>query len=165
MAIENPALLAVLALLAAAVIVLGLALLRRAPRTAPGPDPAVAYLQQEIGRLAGQVAQIGAQIPRDVGASLQQITGQMSQRLSENAQSLQKASADPNYGSDFQQKFQANVVSQQTDDKQIVAQVQLGESDAAVVYATDINHDRGHAARFPLHLGGENSDGADGRPR
>jgi molybdate transport system substrate-binding protein len=51
---------------------------------------------------------------------------------------LSKASADPSYGSDFQSKFQANVVSQQTDDKQIVAQVQLGEADAAVVYATDI---------------------------
>jgi molybdate transport system substrate-binding protein len=51
---------------------------------------------------------------------------------------LQKASADPSYGSDFQSKFQANIVSQQTDDKQIVAQVQLGEADAAVVYATDI---------------------------
>ena len=94
MAIENPALLAVTALLAAAAIVLGLALLRRAPRVAPGPDPTVVFLQQEIGRLAGQVAQIGAQIPRDVGVSLQQITGQMSQRLSENARSLQKASAD-----------------------------------------------------------------------
>jgi molybdate transport system substrate-binding protein len=51
---------------------------------------------------------------------------------------LQKASADPGYGPDFQSKFQANIVSQQTDDKQIVAQVQLGEADAAVVYATDI---------------------------
>jgi molybdate transport system substrate-binding protein len=51
---------------------------------------------------------------------------------------LMKASADPSYGSDFQSKFRANVVSQQTDDKQIVAQVQLGEADAAVVYATDI---------------------------
>jgi molybdate transport system substrate-binding protein len=51
---------------------------------------------------------------------------------------LMKASADPAYGADFQSKFQANVVSHQTDDKQIVAQVQLGEADAAVVYATDI---------------------------
>ncbi|OLE97883.1 MAG: hypothetical protein AUG75_03030 [Cyanobacteria bacterium 13_1_20CM_4_61_6] len=94
MAIENPAVLAVLALLATAVIVLGLALLRRARRAAAESDPTLVLLQQEIGRLAGQVAQIGSQVPRDVGVSLQQITGQMSQRLSENAQSLQKASAD-----------------------------------------------------------------------
>jgi len=93
MTIENPALLAVLALLAAAVILLALAL-RRASRAAAGPDQTIVLLQQEIGRLAGQLAQIGSQIPRDVGVSLQQVTGQMSQRLSENAQSLQKASAD-----------------------------------------------------------------------
>src|SRR5882762_8015741 len=93
MTIENSALLAVLALLAAAVILLALAL-RRASRAAAGPDQTIVLLQQEIGRLAGQLAQIGSQIPRDVGVSLQQVTGQMSQRLSENAQSLQKASAD-----------------------------------------------------------------------
>lgn len=51
---------------------------------------------------------------------------------------LQKASADPTYGSDFQAKVTANVVSQQTDDRQIVSQVVLGEADAGVVYATDI---------------------------
>jgi molybdate transport system substrate-binding protein len=51
---------------------------------------------------------------------------------------LMKAGADPTYGPDFQTKFTANVVSQQTDDRQIVAQVQLGEADAGVVYATDI---------------------------
>ena len=51
---------------------------------------------------------------------------------------LHKAGADPNFGADFQNGFQNNVVSQQTDDKQIVAQVRLGEADAAVVYATDI---------------------------
>jgi len=94
MAIENPALLALLALLAVAVLALGVALLRRPPREATGPDPALLLLQQEIGRLTGQVAQLGAQIPREIGTSLQQINGQMSQRLSENAQSLQKASAD-----------------------------------------------------------------------
>ncbi|OLD65910.1 MAG: hypothetical protein AUI52_05875 [Acidobacteria bacterium 13_1_40CM_2_68_10] len=94
MAIENPLVIAVLAVLVAAVIVLGLALLRRAPRAAPGADPAVVLLQQEISRLAQQISQVGAQIPRDVGVSLHQVTGQMAQRLSENAQALQQASAD-----------------------------------------------------------------------
>lgn len=51
---------------------------------------------------------------------------------------LQKASQDASYGSDFQSQVQANIVSQQTDDRQIVAAVQLGEADAAVVYATDV---------------------------
>src|SRR3989442_7466092 len=94
MAIENPLVIAVLAVLVAAVIVLGLALLRRAPRAAPGADPVVVLLQHEISRLAQQISQIGAQIPRDVGVSLHQVTGQMAQRLSENAQAVQKASAD-----------------------------------------------------------------------
>jgi len=67
MAIENPLVIAVLAVLVAAVIVLGLALLRRAPRAAPGADPAVVLLQQEISRLAQQISQVGAQIPRAVG--------------------------------------------------------------------------------------------------
>jgi DNA recombination protein RmuC len=94
MAIENPAVLAVLAILAAGVVVLGLALLRRLPSAAPGPDPAVVLVQQEITRLAEQVAQLGSQIPREVGDSLSRLTGQVAQRLSENALSLQKASAD-----------------------------------------------------------------------
>src|SRR5256712_576623 len=93
MAIENPLVLAVLAILAV-VIVVGLPLLRRTSRAAPGPDPTVVLLQQEISRLAQQISQIGAQIPRDVGVSLHRVTGQMAQRLSENAQALQKASAD-----------------------------------------------------------------------
>jgi DMSO/TMAO reductase YedYZ molybdopterin-dependent catalytic subunit len=43
------------------------------------------------------------------------------------------------------------VVSQQTDDRQIVAQVQLGEADAAVVYATDITPStQGQLMSFPV---------------
>jgi DNA recombination protein RmuC len=94
MAIETPAMLAALAVLATAVIVLALVLLLRSRPSTPGHDAAIVLLQQEIGRLTGQIARMGAQIPNEVGVSLQQITGQVAQRLSENAQSLQKASAD-----------------------------------------------------------------------
>ena len=94
MAIETPLFLAVLAVLAGMVVLLGVALLRRGPHAAPVPDPAVVVLQQEISRLALHIAQVGSQVPKDVAISLQQITGQMAQRLSENAQSLQRASAD-----------------------------------------------------------------------
>lgn len=94
MAIENPAVWAVLVVLAAAVIVLGLALLRRRPPIAAAPDPTLGLLQQQVSRLAEQIAQLGSQIPKEVGASLSQLTGQLAARLSENAQALQKASAD-----------------------------------------------------------------------
>ena len=94
MTIETPLVLALLLVLAAAVAILGFVLLRRARPAAPGADPAVVLLQQEISRLAQQVALVGSQIPKEVAVSLHQITGQMAQRLSENAQSLQQASAD-----------------------------------------------------------------------
>ena len=93
MAIENPAVLAVLAVLLLAVLALGVALLRRMPRNT-AVDPALVLLQQEISRLAEQIANLGSRIPRDVGASLSQLTGEVTTRLSENARSLQKASAD-----------------------------------------------------------------------
>jgi molybdate transport system substrate-binding protein len=50
---------------------------------------------------------------------------------------LEKASADPTYGADFKDKVVANTVSQEDNVRQVVAKVQLGEADAAVVYSTD----------------------------
>jgi len=85
---------AVLVALAAAVLGLGVALLRRKAPPVTVPDPTLALLQQQVSRLAEQINLLGAQIPRDVGTSLSQLTGQMATRLSENAQALQKGSAD-----------------------------------------------------------------------
>jgi molybdate transport system substrate-binding protein len=42
-----------------------------------------------------------------------------------------------NAGADFKAKVLANVVSNETDVKQVVAKVQLGEADAGIVYASD----------------------------
>jgi DNA recombination protein RmuC len=94
MAIENPAMWAVLGALAAAVLGLVVALLRRKAPPVMSPDPTLGLLQQQVSRLAEQINLLGAQIPRDVGSSLSQLTGQMATRLSENAQALQKGSAD-----------------------------------------------------------------------
>jgi molybdate transport system substrate-binding protein len=57
--------------------------------------------------------------------------GQYTQQL------LDKAVADPTYGADFKTRVNANTVSQEDNVRQVVAKVQLGEADAAIVYGTD----------------------------
>jgi molybdate transport system substrate-binding protein len=52
-------------------------------------------------------------------------------------QILDKLSQDATYGSDFSANVLANVVSNETDVKQVVAKVQLGEADAGIVYISD----------------------------
>ncbi|HUI90076.1 MAG TPA: molybdate ABC transporter substrate-binding protein [Anaerolineales bacterium] len=52
-------------------------------------------------------------------------------------QMLANMSKDPTYGPDFSTKVLANVVSNETDVKQVVAKVNQGEGDAGVVYVTD----------------------------
>src|SRR4029079_9697625 len=56
-------------------------------------------------------------------------------------QMLDNMSADSDYGSDFRSQVEANFVSQESDVKQVVAKVQLGEADAGVVYVTDVTAD------------------------
>jgi molybdenum ABC transporter molybdate-binding protein len=47
--------------------------------------------------------------------------------------------ADAQYGLDFSKKVLANVVSTETDVKQVVQKVALGEADAGFVYVTDVD--------------------------
>ncbi len=52
-------------------------------------------------------------------------------------QVLTKMSQDASYGSDFNSRVLANVVSNETDVKQVVTKIELGEADAGIVYTSD----------------------------
>jgi molybdate transport system substrate-binding protein len=54
-------------------------------------------------------------------------------------QALDKMSQDAAFPPDFATKVRANFVSQESNVKQVVAKVQLGEADAGVCYLTDIS--------------------------
>jgi molybdate transport system substrate-binding protein len=53
-------------------------------------------------------------------------------------QALRKLSSDKaGYGASYQRQVLANVVSKETNVRQVAAKVQLGEADAGIVYTTD----------------------------
>jgi molybdate transport system substrate-binding protein len=53
-------------------------------------------------------------------------------------QALEAMSEDVSFGADFSDAVLANVVSLESNVKQVVAKVELGEADAGIVYGTDV---------------------------
>ena len=89
---------------------------------APRENPAGVSSLQDLARDGVKV--IGAQVNVPIGAYTQTL--------------LESASAAPGYGSDFSRRVERNLVSREDTVRQIVAKIQLGEGDAAVVYLTDV---------------------------
>lgn len=56
-------------------------------------------------------------------------------------QILDTMSADPAFGADFRSRVEANIVSQESNVRQVVTKIQLGEADAGVVYVSDVTPD------------------------
>jgi molybdate transport system substrate-binding protein len=57
---------------------------------------------------------------------------------------LDKLAGDPAYGADYKDRANANIVSREPNVRQVVAKVNLGEADAAVVYTSDVTPDIGN---------------------
>lgn len=62
-------------------------------------------------------------------------------------QALDKMSQDPAFGDDFARRVLANLVSEETNVKQVASKVQLGEADAGIVYSTDVTQAMRSAVR------------------
>jgi molybdate transport system substrate-binding protein len=88
----------------------------------PKANPGKVEKPQDLAKSGLKIVAAGQSVP--VGSYFLQI--------------LDKMNADASYGAGFKDRVTKNFISQETDVKQVVAKIQLGEGDAGVVYLTDI---------------------------
>src|SRR5262245_26476968 len=89
---------------------------------APASNPANIASLEDLARPG--IKLVGAQAAVPIGAYTSAL--------------LDSASKQPAYGADFRERVERNLVSREDTVRQIVAKIQLGEGDAAVVYVTDV---------------------------
>jgi molybdate transport system substrate-binding protein len=89
---------------------------------APKSNPAGIQGVADLARPGLRLVTAAPEVP--IGAYTQTMLDRMSQK--------------PEFGADFKDRANANVVSREPNVRQVVAKVQLGEADAAVVYLTDV---------------------------
>lgn len=63
-------------------------------RRAPAPDPGLLLVQQQMTRLAEQLSEVSAAVPREMASAMGTLVGQVGARLAENAQAVQRVGAD-----------------------------------------------------------------------
>jgi molybdate transport system substrate-binding protein len=126
---------------------------------APRDNPASIASLQDLAKPGIKV--VGAQASVPIGAYTSVL--------------LKSASANPAFGNDFQLRVERNIVSREDTVRQIVAKIQFGEADAAVVYVTDVTsqiadqfvriplpEDLQVIARYPIAVGnGYNRSGGE----
>jgi molybdate transport system substrate-binding protein len=88
----------------------------------PVTNPAAITGPEDLAK--GGIKIVSAQLDVPIGAYTQSM--------------FEAMSLDPRLSSDFEERANANIVSREPNVRQIVAKIQLGEGDAAVVYKSDI---------------------------
>ncbi|MBI2762607.1 MAG: molybdate ABC transporter substrate-binding protein [Chloroflexi bacterium] len=87
----------------------------------PGDDPAAIRSAADLARPGVKIVAAGDEVPISVYAT----------------KLIAELAADPAFGADFAAAYAANVVSHEDNVKAVVAKIELGEGDAAIVYASD----------------------------
>jgi len=88
----------------------------------PAPNPAQVMRLQDLAKPGVKLVLTNKEVP----------VGNYSR------QALAKMSQDAAFGAEFATRVLANLVSEETNVKQVVAKVQLGEADAGIVYSSDV---------------------------
>ena len=95
----------------------------------PADNPADVHSPRDLARPGVKVIAAGDEVPISNYA----------------AEAIDKLALEPGYPGDFAAAYAANVVSKEENVKAVVAKIELGEGDAAIVYVTDATASKGVA--------------------